>query len=102
MTDQPSQTSSSSLQPSATLLTQLQGLTQPSLVLPPAYLHPYAPLPGNIGPAGWKGKGKETADSVQAQLEMVKAMRACVEQAKTRLSQREGDWGKLSRALKEV
>lgn len=98
-------TAGPSRQPPPTLLTHLQYLTNPALALPPAYLHPYAPLPGNRGTAGWKDKGKgkaSTLQSVESQLEAVRAMRVCVEQAKERLVAREGDWGKLSRALKEV
>lgn len=86
-----------------TLLSQLNALTQPSLALPTAYLHPYAPST-NSAPSGWKGKARADPppQSVQAQLEIVQAVRSCVEQAKEVLIKREGDWGKLSRAMKEV
>lgn len=85
------------------ILSNIQALTQPSLGLPSAYLHPFAPSPGNGGFTLWKGKGKAVStDSIESQLEVIRAMRLSVEQAKVQLTKREGDWGKLSKALKEV
>ena len=90
-----------------TLHTQLQELTH-SLALPTPYLQPHAPLTSNgnasAGHSGWasRNKGKRKADSVDAQLEVVRSMKICVEQARMRLSEKTEDWDKLSRALKEV
>jgi hypothetical protein len=63
------------------------------------YLHPYAPQPTR---SGWKGKARDDRPSLEDQVRLVREMGAALDGARAVLGRRDGDWAKLSRALREV
>lgn len=84
----------------ATILTHLSALLPTSSTTQP-YLHPYAPGAFQSG-YGWKGKARELYPSAEEQLRLIRDISAAVDGARTVLAKKDGDWAKLSRALREV
>jgi hypothetical protein len=86
--------------PGATILTHLSSLLPTTSPTQP-YLHPYPPGASQSG-YGWKGKARELYPSAEEQLRLIREISAAIDGARTVLAKKDGDWAKLSRALREV